>query len=32
MTFPLVAGAAVERLGPVGRLFSSLKFMVLGPR
>ena len=30
--FPLVAGAAVERLGPIGRLFSSVKFLLLGPQ
>ena len=27
---PLVAGASVERSGPIGRLFGSLKFMLLG--
>lgn len=30
LTFPLQAGAAVERLGPIGRIFSSAKFMLLG--
>ena len=30
LTFPLKAGAAVERLGPIGRIFSSAKFMLLG--
>ena len=30
MSFPLIAGADIERLGPLGRLFSSAKFMILG--
>ena len=32
MSFPLVAGAAVNQLGRVGRLVSSIKFMLLGPQ
>ena len=30
MSFPLVAGADIERLGPLGRIFSSARFMILG--
>ncbi len=29
-SYPLKAGAAVERLGPVGRIVSSVKFLLLG--
>ena len=32
MSFPLVAGADIERLGPLGRIFSSARFMILGGR
>ncbi len=30
MSFPLQAGEAVGRLGPISRLFASIKFLILG--